>query len=345
MKIKDYIIDVNSECFVIAEIGHNHQGSVDVAKSLMKEAAACGVNAVKLQKRDVKNLYIKSMYAKPYDNENSFGSTYGEHREFLEFGLDEYIELKKYAEALGLIFFATAFDFQSLDFLERLGVPLHKIASADIRTIPLIEEIAKTKKPVIFSTGSSTLDDVRRAYETIRKHNDQVCVMQCTTAYPAEYDELDLNVVATYKKEFPEAIIGYSGHDTGILAPIIAYLLGARIIEKHFTLNRTMKGTDHKFSLEPAGMRKVIRDLRRVNASLGSPVKRIFDTEKDPMMKMAKSIVTRRSLGRNSVIKADDILFKSPGGGIPPFKAGEIIGRKTIKDLPEDYVLSLEDLE
>ena len=345
MKIKDYVIDGNAEAFVIAEIGHNHQGSVDVAKSLIKEAAGCGVNAVKLQKRDVRNLYTRSMYAKPYDNENSFGATYGEHREFLEFGRDEYVELKTYTEGLGLIFFATAFDFQSLTFLEQLGVPLHKIASADIRTIPLIEEIAKTKKPVIFSTGSSTLDDVRRAYETIRKYNDQVCIMQCTTAYPAGYDELDLNVITTYKREFPEAVIGYSGHDIGILAPVIAYLLGARIIEKHFTLNRTMKGTDHKFSLEPAGMRKVVRDLRRANTSLGSPVKRIFDAEKDPTAKMAKSIVTRRSLKRNSVVRADDILFKSPGGGIPPFRINEIIGRKTIKDLPEDYTLSLEDLE
>jgi N-acetylneuraminate synthase/sialic acid synthase len=345
MKIRDYIIDDRSDAFLIAEIGHNHQGNLDLAKQLIKEAAACGANAVKLQKRDVRNVYTKKMYDKPYDHENSFGATYGQHREALEFGKNKYTELKKYAESLGLVFFATVFDFQSLEFLKNLDMPLYKIASGDIRNTPLLEAVAKTNKPIIYSTGGSTIEDVRRAYEAIKKYNDQICIMQCTSAYPAMYDELDLNVIPTFKKEFPDAVMGFSGHDNGILAPVIAYILGAKIIEKHFTLYHAMKGTDHKFSLEPIGLKKVVRDLKRVNQSLGGYEKRIFDSEKDATVKMGKSIVTRTAITKGNPIRMEDVTFKSPGTGIPPYRCGEIIGRKALDDLPEEHILTMEDVE
>jgi len=344
-RIGKHIISEKGPCFVIAEIGHNHQGNLKVAKDLIKAAAGCGVNAVKFQKRDNKNLYTKAMYNKPYDNENSFGLTYGEHREFLEFGWDEYLILKKYAEDNNVEFMCSAFDFKSVDFLEKLGINSYKIASGDLTNLPLLEYIAKLKKPMFVSTGAATIEEIGLAYETILKYNDKLCLLHAVAAYPADYSELNLNVIQTLKKEFPKAIIGYSGHDNGILASIIAYLLGARVVEKHFTLNRAWKGTDHKFSLEPIGLRKQVRDLRRVDASLGSGRKVFLASEQNARIKMGKSLYTKKALSKGHILSAKDIVFKSPGGGLPPYYLDKIIGKRLKVDLPAETMLSFKHLE
>ena len=245
----------NGDCYIIAEIGHNHQGSVEKAREMFRVAKECGVDAVKLQKRDNRSLYTKAMYDMPYDNENSFGPTYGAHREALEFGRDAYVELKRYAAELGVTLFATAFDFPSVDFLAELDMPAYKVASGDLKNTPLLKYMAKVGKPIFLSTGGGTLEDVQRAYDTIMPINPQLCVMQCTASYPAEPQDLNLQVITTYRKQFPDAVIGLSDHQNGISMAMIGYVLGARVIEKHFTLNRASKGTDHAFSLEPVGMR------------------------------------------------------------------------------------------
>ncbi|MGI8632949.1 MAG: N-acetylneuraminate synthase family protein, partial [Solirubrobacterales bacterium] len=291
LTIGDREIGDGSDCFVIAEIGHNHQGSVEKAKQMFQEAKQCGVDAVKLQKRDNASLYTADFFSKPYENENSFGPTYGEHREALEFGRAEYEELMGYAEDLGLIFFATAFDRPSADFLAELDMPAYKMASADLTNTPLIEHVAQIGKPMIVSTGAATLDDVKRAYETVAPINDQLGLLQCTAGYPAAWNELDLRVIETYRNLFPDAVVGFSSHDNGIAMATAAYVLGARIVEKHFTLDRAMKGTDHKFSLEPQGMRKMVRDLRRVRVALGDGAKTMYGTEIGPGEKMAKKLV------------------------------------------------------
>jgi sialic acid synthase len=267
--IGKHTINDDSHCYVIAEIGHNHQGSVKKARELFKEAKLAGAHAVKLQKRHNRSLYTKAAYNKPYDNENSFGATYGEHREFLEFGQKEYKELQAYAKELDIDFFATAFDMASADFLEALDVPAYKIASGDLKSEPLLRHVAEFGKPIVISTGGALIEDVQRAYDTLMPINPQLCILQCTAGYPASFDELDLRVVAQYRQRFPKAVIGYSGHDNGIAMPVAAYVLGARVVEKHFTLNRAMKGTDHAFSLEPVGLRKMVRDLERTAAALG----------------------------------------------------------------------------
>jgi N-acetylneuraminate synthase/sialic acid synthase len=299
---------------------------------------------VKLQKRDNRGLYTRAAYNKPYDNENSFGSTYGEHREFLEFGLKEYTELQRYARELGIDFFATAFDLASADFLAELDVPAFKIASGDVKSTPLLEHVARFGKPVIISTGGALIDDVQRAYETLMAVNPQVGILQCTAGYPASFDELDLRVVEQYRERFSRAVIGYSGHDNGIAMPVAAYVLGARIVEKHFTLNRAMKGTDHAFSLEPVGLRKMIRDLQRTHKALGDGCKKIYESEKSPIVKMGKSLVVARDLPMGHVLGPDDIVMKSPGGGIPPYELEKVIGRVTLRALHEDDFLSLEVL-
>jgi N-acetylneuraminate synthase/sialic acid synthase len=334
----------HTPCYVIAEIGHNHQGNVDKARELFREAKFAGADAVKLQKRDNRGLYTRAAYNKPYDNENSFGSTYGEHREFLEFGLKEYTELQRYARELGIDFFATAFDLASADFLAELDVPAFKIASGDVKSTPLLEHVARFGKPVIISTGGALIDDVQRAYETLMAVNPQVGILQCTAGYPASFDELDLRVVEQYRERFSGAVIGYSGHDNGIAMPVAAYVLGARIVEKHFTLNRAMKGTDHAFSLEPVGLRKMIRDLQRTHKALGDGCKKIYESEKSPIVKMGKSLVVARDLPMGHVLGPDDIVMKSPGGGIPPYEFEKVIGRVTLRALHEDDFLSLEVL-
>lgn len=331
-------------CFVIAEIGHNHQGNIVTARKLVDAAYENGAHAVKLQKRNNNILYTKEIYNKPYDHENSFGKTYGEHREALEFGEKEYRELKEYAQTKGLVFFATAFDFDSVDFLEEIGVSAYKIASGDITNHPLINYIASKKKPVFIGTGASDFDEVKAAYDVAKRHTEQICIMQCTSAYPAEPADIHLNVIKTYLKEFPEAVIGYSGHDNGIILPAVAYVLGARVIEKHFTLSRAMKGNDHKFSLEPVGLRKMARDLDRVSQAMGSYEKKCYDFEIEARKKMGKSIVLTRSLKKDDTITEDAITFKSPGCFIPPSKIKEVMGKRVIRDLEEDTVLTFEDL-
>jgi N-acetylneuraminate synthase/sialic acid synthase len=334
----------HTPCYVIAEIGHNHQGSVDKARELFREAKLAGADAVKLQKRDNRGLYTRAAYNKPYDNENSFGSTYGEHREFLEFGRKEYAELQRYARELGIDFFATAFDIASADFLAELDVPAFKIASGDVKSTPLLEHVARFGKPVIISTGGALIDDVQRAYETLMAINPQVGILQCTAGYPASFEELDLRVIQQYRERFSGAVTGYSGHDNGIAMPVAAYVLGARIVEKHFTLNRAMKGTDHAFSLEPVGLRKLVRDLQRTHKALGNGCKKIYESEKAPIVKMGKSLVVARDLPMGHVLGPDDIVMKSPGGGIPPYELEKVIGRVTLRALHEDDFLSFEVL-
>jgi N-acetylneuraminate synthase/sialic acid synthase len=337
-------INDQTECYVIAEIGHNHQGSVAKAKELFKEAKLAGAHAVKLQKRDNRGLYTRAAYDRPYDNENSFGATYGEHREFLEFGLPEYTELQAYARELGVVFFSTAFDTASADFLEALDIPVYKLASGDLKSTPLLKHVARFGKPMIISTGGALIEDVQRAYDTIMPINPQLAILQCTAGYPAAFEELDLRVISTFRDRFPNAVIGFSSHDNGIVMPVAAYILGARIVEKHFTLNRASKGTDHAFSLEPVGLRKMVRDLERTHKAIGNGVKKLYDSEKAPILKMGKSLVVARALPAGHVLSREDIVMKSPGGGIPPYELDKVLGHATLKPLYEDDFLSFEVL-
>ena len=343
--IDGFEISDASHCYVIAEIGHNHMGSVETCKELFQAAKYCGVHAVKLQKRDNRSLYTGLFYDRPYDGPESYGPTYGAHREALEFGRDEYLELQAFARELGLTFFSTAFDFASADFLAELDVPAFKMASGDLTNTPLLRYVAELGKPMIVSTGGALLDDVRRAYETVAEVNPQVAILQCTAGYPAEWDQLDLKVIGTYRDRFADATIGFSSHDNGISMPLVAYVLGARIVEKHFTLNRAWKGTDHKFSLEPQGMRKLVRDLERAYVALGDGTKTMYPSESDPIRKMGKMIVAAADLPAGHVVARDDLALKSPADGLPPYEVDSIVGRTLRHPVSGDMPLRLEDLE
>ena len=335
----------DTDCYVIAEIGHNHQGDLEKARQLFRSAHECGVQAVKLQKRDNRALYTAEMYNRPYEHENSFGRTYGEHREFLEFGRDEYVELQRYARELGLTFFATAFDVPSADFLANLDVPAYKLASGDLKNLPLLRHVARFQKPVIFSTGGATMDDVRRAYDAIATINPRVAMLQCTASYPTEPQHMNLRVLETFRAAFPDAVVGLSDHYNGIAMAVVAYMLGARVIEKHFTLNHTWKGTDHALSLEPIGMQKMIRDLHRAHQALGDGTKQALPIEASALSKMGKKIVAARALPAGHVLREEDLVMKSPGDGLPPTELEAIVGRTLRRALEPDAALTTDVLD
>ena len=344
LTIGPFTVNDESDAFVIAEIGHNHQGSLEQCKKLFLDAKHSGVQAVKLQKRDNRTLYTAAMYAKPYENENSYGATYGEHREFLEFGREQYQELVRYARELDLLFFSTAFDLPSADFLEALDMPLYKIASGDLRNTPLLKHVASFGKPMILSAGAATMEDVDRAVNAVLPLNRRLAVLQCTATYPTVAEDLNLRVITTLRERYPDLVIGLSDHYNGIAMGPVAYVLGARIFEKHFTFNHTAKGTDHALSLEPPGMHKFVRDLQRTRLALGDGVKVILKAEEPAVAKMGKKLVAARDLPAGHVLTAADVAIKSPGDGLPPYHWDGVIGKKLTRAVKSDDTLAAADL-
>jgi N-acetylneuraminate synthase/sialic acid synthase len=339
--IGDRRITDSSDAYVIAEIGHNHGGDVEKAAELIRMAAESGAHAAKLQKRDNKALFTKAMYDEPYTGRNSFGATYGTHREAVEFGADEYRQLAELSADLGIAFFATAFDFPSVDFLAELGVPAIKIASGDLTNTPLLSYAAKTGIPLIVSSGGATMDEVRRAVDTVAPLTDQLALLQCTAAYPATPDLLNLRVISTYREAFPDVVVGLSGHDIESESSVIAYTLGARIIEKHVTMDRTLPGSDHHFSLEAGHLRELMAGLDRTRRALGSPDKQQLPVEAAAMRKMSKKLVAARDLGVGEVLTFEDIAIKSPGDGLRPYFIDEIVGRPLLSPLATDDAIQL----
>ncbi|MCA8962536.1 MAG: N-acetylneuraminate synthase family protein, partial [Planctomycetes bacterium] len=246
---------------------------------------------------------------------------------------------------LGIAFFSTASDTRSAAFLAGLAMPAYKLASGDIRNTPLIRHVAKIGKPMIISTGAATMDDVRRAFETAAEHNQQVALLQCTAGYPARFDELDLKVISTFRAQFPNTVIGLSAHDNGIAMAVVAYVLGARIVEKHFTLNRAMKGTDHAFSLEPLGLQKMVRDLTRTREAMGDGQKRVHPSEEPARVKMGKQLVVSMDLREGDVLSPEVVAVRSPGGeGLMPYEYDKIMGLKLRRALAQDSPIRREDL-
>lgn len=335
----------NPNSFVIAEIGHNHKGSLQIAKKLFYEAKKSGASAVKLQKRDNKKLYTEKFYNLPYQHRNSYGSTYGKHRDFLEFSYPQFKELKKFAKKININFICTPFDEPSVDFLEKVNLDGYKIASADLTNTPLQIKIARTKKPIFLSTGGGNYEDIKRAYRTITKINKQLIILHCTASYPSELKDMNLNVIKILKKKFPKNLIGLSDHENGIDAASVAYMLGARVFEKHFTLDRSWKGTDHSFSLEPQGLEKLIRNLKRIPILLGSKEKKLLKSEIEPLRKMQKSIVASKNIKKGSKIIIQDLSFKSPGGGLKPYEYKKILNKRVNKNIDKDSLITIKDLK
>lgn len=335
----------DAPCYLIGEIGNNHGGSVAEATALVEACAAAGVSAVKFQRRTNTAIYTRALLAQPYDHRHSFGATYGAHRAALELPLSAYPPLLATAQARGVTAFATAFDEQAADELVAAGLPALKIASGDLTNTPLLQHVARLGVPLVLSTGGGTLEDIDRAVAVVAPHTSAFALLHCTAAYPVlDWAELNLQVIPALRARYPDTVIGWSGHDSGIAMSVMAYTLGARIIEKHVTRNRALKGTDHAFSLEPAGLRKLVRDLDRARAALGTGAKVRYASEAAPLRKMAKSLVAARALPAGHVLRRDDLARKSPADGLPPYWLDQVIGFPLAAPLAEDELLTLDHL-
>ena len=273
-------------CYVIAELGHNHGGSVDTARQMIRAAAEAGADAVKFQKRENATLYSQRLLDAPYENENSYGKTYGEHRAYLEFTAEHYGACRAAAQLHDITWFATAFDEASVDFLMLAGVPALKIASGGLTDHALLRYAAMMGVPVILSTGGGTLADIRKAVDSLG--DCPHAILHCTAAYPLDPREANLRVIGTLRQEYPNTVIGWSSHHPGIAFSLVAYAFGARIIEHHFTMNRASKGTDHAFSLEPKGLQTLVEDLEKVRQAIGDGVKVFYDSERKPIARMRR---------------------------------------------------------
>ena len=270
--------------FVIAEIGNNHNGDINIAKKLIDQAHACKADAVKFQLKDIEISFTKELLDMPYENYNSFGKTYREHKQFLEFSHDIYKELQDYSNQLGIKFFATPFEDVSLNFLREMDVPAIKIASFHLTQDSLLKKAAETKIPIILSTGMSTSEEVDHAVALLKNMDAKFALLQCTSSYPTALEDINLSVIAEYKKKY-DCVVGYSGHENGVSIAACSIFFGGSIIEKHFTLDRTMKGPDHAASLEIKGLRMLVERLREQEIAIGSPYKKVLECEKANLKK------------------------------------------------------------
>lgn len=335
--------------FIIAEVGSNHLGNLKLCQQMFKKAKECGVDAVKLQKRSNKDMFMKSAYNAPYANEYSYGPTYGEHRERLDwFGESEYRELIAMCKELGIIFFATAFDFESADFLHNLDMPCYKIASCDAKNIPLIKYVAKKKKPMFISLGGCDINDAQRIEEAIGAINNQYALLHCLSTYPNQDDELQLGFIKTLADEFSQHVIGFSTHHPAVFPCLLAYMCGARIFEAHFTMNRAMGGTDHAFSFETHALEKLCEDIRRVPLMVGDGYRRVLEKEVGRgsfIHKMGKAVHPARSLTIGHVIRKGDVVLKSPANGIPAFQLEDVFGKELLADVSTSEELTWDKLK
>jgi len=346
VKIGDRWIGPGEPCYIIAEIGLNHNGDVRIAKRLIDEAVKAGADAVKFQKRTVEKLLIREWLEKPYGGPNSFGATYGEHRQNLELSDRDWHTIARYSGKKKIDFFASPWDQDSADFLAKLPMVAMKIASADVTNLPLVEHIAGLGFPVIMSTGMSTLREIDEAVRAVTRHTEDLILLHCVSAYPFDNENANLRVIQTLQKKYPYPV-GYSGHEkSGIVVSLAAVALGACVIERHFTLDHTMKGPDHAASLEPEGLTRLVESIKKLESALGDGKKKgVLDIETSSREKLAKSIVSAREIRKGTRIAREDLTVKSPGTGLPPKEIPRLIGRTAKKTIPADVIIRPESLD
>lgn len=332
-------IGETEEPYVIAEIGINHNGSFELCKKMIEAAAHSGVDAVKMQKRTIEEMYTKDALDVPYTKSYSFGKTYGEHKHALEFSDEQYLELQAYTHSLGVEFLVSGFDSTGFEFIEKkLNVPVHKVASPFITDYPLLKQVAEYGKPIFLSTGMHTMEEIEDSVRFIKQFNDKLMVFHAVTMYPVPNEDVNLNVLTTFKEKLG-TLVGYSSHDKGVMIPAAAIALGACVIEKHFTLDRTMIGPDHAASVEPRGMELIKKYATAVHQSLGKHERENNEHEMAARIKYGVSVTSRRAIPAGKVIEEADIMVKCPGGGISPVKYWDLFGKKATKDIAADKTI------
>lgn len=331
--------------FVIAEAGVNHNGDVAVAREMIDAAVGMGADAVKFQTFRSEELVTRDAAQATYQQANAPAESQYQMLKKLELSEDEFRELFVYCGEKGIMFLSTPFDLQSAVFLNELGVEIFKISSGDMTNIPFLKEVAGFGKPMILSTGMGTLEEVAEAVDAIRSSgNDKLVLLHCTTDYPIRIEDANLNAINTLRDEFG-LCVGYSDHTEGTEVSLAAVAKGSCVIERHFTLDRGMKGPDHKASLEPKEFTAMVDGIRIVEKALGDGIKEPVKSECEIMKVARKSIVAARNIRSGTTITPDMVAIKRPGFGIKPKYLNEIVGKTAAKDIPKDTVMTDDDIE
>ena len=342
--------------YVIGEIGQNHNGSIDIAKLIIDVVSRPIhdklfdnelkiMDAVKLTKRDLKQELSGSQMKRIYDGSNSFGKTYGEHREFLELNDEEHFEVYKYAKSKGLDFVETLCAVGCLSMLKLFTPDKLKVASRDLTNLPLLSALAETKIPIIISTGMAGKKELNEALNVISNYHSDISILHCVSEYPTKYDNVNLNTINYLKNNYGQYPIGYSDHTIGIATPLAAVAMGAVIIEKHITLDRQMKGTDQAGSLAIDGIYRMMRDIRNLELSFGEEDIFIEDSVKAAREKLERSIATNKKISKGHILSENDIHLLSPGDGYKWSDKSLVIGREVLNDLDKDEIIYSENLK
>lgn len=331
-----------SNPYIIAEVGQNHQGDKNIALDYIDEFSKLGASSIKFQMRDIDSLFDVSSINKPYFSENSFADTYGEHRKKLELDKTDFIKISQRCKKNKIDFMCTPFEEKSLETLLGIGIDVIKISSFDVGNLPFLEIIAEQKKPIVMSCGGVNDDQIQASVDTILSKTSNLALLHCVSEYPCEYNRLGLGKISSLIKKYPTISIGSSDHFNGILSGPVAYMLGARIFEKHVTFNRAWKGTDHSFALEPTGFKKFTRDIERTpkmipeknDGSLG---------EENVFKKLGKSLIFNKNLEKGSVISKKDLSSKIFDiNHIHVRNSNNIIGKKLNIDVSEKQIVKFD---
>ncbi|NXU58814.1 SIAS synthase, partial [Turnix velox] len=306
----------------------------------------CGADCAKFQKSELEYKFNKKALERPYHSKHSWGKTYGEHKRRLEFSHEQYVELKKYAEKIGIFFTASGMDEMAVEFLDQLDVPFFKVGSGDTNNFPYLEKTARKGRPMVISSGMQSMDTMQEVYKTVKAINPNFCILQCTSAYPVQPEDVNLRVITAYQSAFPDIPIGYSGHETGIAISVAAVAMGAKIVERHVTLDKTWKGSDHQASLEPNELADLVRAIRTVEKAMGSPVKKLLLCEMACNEKLGISVVAKVRIPEGTVLTLDMLTVKvAEPKGFHPEDIYDLVGQKVKTTIEEDETITEQVLE
>jgi N,N'-diacetyllegionaminate synthase len=327
--------------YIIAEAGVNHNGSFELACKLVDSAKVAGVDCIKFQTFKSRNLVSNSAQKAEYQKGTTGEGSQVDMLKKLELSYDEFLALKDYCDKVGMCFLSTPFDFDSIKFLNSIDMPFWKIPSGEVTNYPYLVALAKTSKPVVMSTGMCEMDEIQAAIDVLKENGAKdIKLLHCNTEYPTPFEDVNLRAMATMREVFGLEV-GYSDHTKGIEVPIAAVALGATVIEKHFTLDRNMEGPDHKASLEPDELAKMVSSIRNIEKALGNGDKAPSPSEKKNITVARKSIVAAKNIKAGELLIEENVTVKRPGTGISPMKWNEVIGTKAIRDFEEDELIEI----
>ena len=332
------------DIFIIAEAGVNHNGSLDLALQMIREAKKAGADAIKFQTFRTDELLSKFAPKAEYQKKQTGNAeNQKEMLSRLELSFEEFRSLKKAADQEGILFLSTPFDLASIDFLDSLGMPFWKIPSGEVTDLPYLEKIAKTEKRILMSTGMCEMEEIGQALQVFYRYGytqDQITLLHCTTEYPAPVSEVNLAAMETLRKEFGVEV-GYSDHTEGIAVSIAAAAMGARVLEKHFTLDRSLSGPDHKASLVPEELKELTDSVRAAVQAVGSGEKYPTEAERRNRIAARKSLVARERIRAGEILTEENVTVKRPGDGLSPMRWYEVLGKKAKRDFEEDELIEI----